>query len=1076
MKITAHILCLALLWSAPALTAEEKPKPDYSQEAYVIEKLRTAERFENDGTGRREFTAVVRIQTESGVEEFGQLQHGYNSANESAEIGYVRVHKPDGSVVTAGPDAVQDLTAPVARVAPAYTDYHQKHVTVPGLRPGDRLEYQFIDVVQTPFAPGQFWSEHDFDKKNIVLDEEYELNIPRDRAIKLKTAETADAKITVEGDRRIYSWHSSNLTREDEEGKDKDKAKKKKKLEEPKPPAVQFTTFPSWEELGKWYSGLEKERRVITPEIRAKAGALTAGRTTDLDKIEALYDFVAKNYRYVSLSFGLGRYQPHAAAEVLANDYGDCKDKHTLLATLLEASGFHAGTVLIHHERKLDPDLPSPYQFDHVFTMVALARDQIWMDTTAEVAPFRMLLFPLRDKQALLIPPDGAARLVTTPADPPVPNFTAGQIDGQISDLGKFTRHVKETLRGDNEVAVRMILRHMPEAQWKEIAEYAEASRNAVTNDITGFKASDPDATREPLVLEYTAATPNYLDWSARKVQMEVPTEGLTLPAADEDDDVNPVKLGPPSQASTNLRVELPAKYTVRLPLPISVSRDYAEYKSEYRVEDHTVIAIRSIAVKVKELPADRSADYRAFRRSVLADLDQKISLESKGGEGATPPETAKVDELYESAAAAAKADKWETALELYKRVVVLEPKHKYAWNNLGLVQRELVQNDDAIASFKKAIEVNPYDEWAYNNLGLVLWTKRDYDAAAAAFRKQLEVNPLDHYAHSNLGRMFLEEKKYAEALPELEKAASLTPDNAYLKVAIGQAQLNLGNDEKALEAFDQAVEAAATPLIWNDIAYELSLKNTHLDRAQQYAESAVSATVAVLRNLTLDKSGPEEVAQEDLTSSLASYWDTLGWIYFQRGDLKTAERYISPAWEMTDAGEVGDHLGQISEKRGDKAKALEYYAMAMATAHPIPETRGRLAALAGGDKKVEAEVARNRDRLSRDRTIDLGKLLNEEASAEFALLMTPGPKVETVLFLKGSEKLKPFAEALRTAHYHVSFPDDSALKLVRHGILMCSRAPGNCSFVLLPTERQMSAQISAAVRNPAAPEAAPAK
>ena len=74
------------------------------------------------------------------------------------------------------------------------------------------------------------------------------------------------------------------------------------------------------------------------PEIRAKAAELTKGKSYDLDKIQALYDYVATNFRYISLSFGVGRYQPHSAADVLHNQYGDCKDKHTLLASLLVAA------------------------------------------------------------------------------------------------------------------------------------------------------------------------------------------------------------------------------------------------------------------------------------------------------------------------------------------------------------------------------------------------------------------------------------------------------------------------------------------------------------------------------------------------------------------------------------------------------------------------------------------------------------------------------------------------------------------------------------------------------------------
>ena len=82
------------------------------------------------------------------------MQEGYNSANERVEIPYVRVLKEDGTVVKAGDDAVQDLSAPIEREAPVYTDYRQKHITVPGLRPGEVLEYDMVTVIHTPLAAG----------------------------------------------------------------------------------------------------------------------------------------------------------------------------------------------------------------------------------------------------------------------------------------------------------------------------------------------------------------------------------------------------------------------------------------------------------------------------------------------------------------------------------------------------------------------------------------------------------------------------------------------------------------------------------------------------------------------------------------------------------------------------------------------------------------------------------------------------------------------------------------------------------------------------------------------------------
>ena len=186
-------------------------------------------RFEADGTGRKEFIARIRVQSEAGVQQWGQLQDGYNSANERVEIPYVRVIKEDGTVVKAGDDAVQDLSAPIEHEAPVYTDYRQKHITVPGLRPGEVLEYDMVTVIHTPLAAGQFWTEYEFDKSNIVLDETLDVDVPAGRPLKLKYKPGMDPKITEANGRRIYHWTTSHLrARRRHNTKDKDKKKKKK--------------------------------------------------------------------------------------------------------------------------------------------------------------------------------------------------------------------------------------------------------------------------------------------------------------------------------------------------------------------------------------------------------------------------------------------------------------------------------------------------------------------------------------------------------------------------------------------------------------------------------------------------------------------------------------------------------------------------------------------------------------------------------------------------------------------------------------------------------------------------------
>lgn len=1041
-------------------TPDKLPSPsateaDYTKEPFVTEKLEAHFRFENDGRGRVESVIRVRVQSEAGVQTWGQLRFGYNSASEQFEIPYVRVIKQDGSIVTAGADAVQELSEPIQRIAPVYTDFREKHVTVPGLRPGDVLECQTITTIHSPLAQGQFWMQYDFRKNGIVLDEQLEIDLPAARAVKLKTKPGEEPKIKEESGRRIYRWSSSNLVREDDD-KDTTKKKKKKKPED-EVPAVQLTSFASWEEVGRWYAGLEKDRRTPSAAVRTKADELTKGLSADLDKIEALYDYTAKNFRYVSLSLGVGRYQPHSADDVLRNQYGDCKDKHTLLASLLEAEGMHASSVMINPARKLDPDVPSPSQFNHMITMVPLGKEEVWMDTTSEVAPFRLLAFPLRRKQALVIPADGGTpHLEETPADSPIPDTEKLQIDGKVDDSGKLDAKIAYEIRGDSELVLRQTFRNVASAQWQQVVEHM-SSAEGLGKDVSEVKISDPAATREPFTVSYRLTKTNYLDASKRKLDLKLPlpVNGLVTADPDDGDNPEPIKLGPPNVREYQLRLELPSKYVARVPLPSSQKRDYGNYEAVYKLEGNVVSAARKLATGVSELPSSRVQDYLAFRLAVVTDLAQQISLETTAPEKTGSALDIKPDDLVRRGNEERKNGNYGLAIALLNRAVEADPKSKFGWNELGMAYLDSRFDGLAINAFQKQIEINPYHQYAYNNLGRVYLRQRKYDEATKWFAKQIEISPLDKYAHSNLGIAYLEQHKYAEAVPELEQAASLTPDDAEAQVRLGEAYLNLAQEEKAMAAFDKALKISARPLIWNNIAYQLALKKAHLDVARRYAESAVSSTATTLRNFTLDQLDPRNLGTTNL---LSSSWDTLGWVEFAEGNLDKAQKYLLAAWQLTQGTATADHLGQIYEKQGQKEQAIHFYGLAMNARRPEPETRSRLTTLAGGNDKADAIIEKNRDGLIAQRTIKLPNSSKQDGKAEIFLLLANAANsemsVNDVKFVNGDEKLKVLADALRSVRCGQTVPDDTAVRVVRRGTLSCNTTEADCTLLLaLPSD-----------------------
>jgi Domain of Unknown Function with PDB structure (DUF3857) len=121
-----------------------------------------------------------------------------------------------------------------------------------------------ISDTKTPIDPGQFWYSFNFFKEGICLDQELQISVPRDRYVKVESPKFKPT-IADEGSERIYTWKTSHLESASAEKDSKSEATD----DEPQYPAVQITTFRSWDELGRWFRALAAPRAVPTPEIKA---------------------------------------------------------------------------------------------------------------------------------------------------------------------------------------------------------------------------------------------------------------------------------------------------------------------------------------------------------------------------------------------------------------------------------------------------------------------------------------------------------------------------------------------------------------------------------------------------------------------------------------------------------------------------------------------------------------------------------------------------------------------------------------------------------------------------------------
>ena len=173
----------------PAKTTDSPIR--YADEAAVVERDDVVYRYAQDATGTKLETAVMRIQSSAALQSASVLNFPYASDNQSLEIVYARVRKPDGAVVDTPVSDAQDQPAQVTTIAPMYSDLHLKQLPIRSLTVGDKLEFQLRLTQRQPEIPGEFWGQENFGAGIIFLERSIELHLPKingSRSIVLTTS------------------------------------------------------------------------------------------------------------------------------------------------------------------------------------------------------------------------------------------------------------------------------------------------------------------------------------------------------------------------------------------------------------------------------------------------------------------------------------------------------------------------------------------------------------------------------------------------------------------------------------------------------------------------------------------------------------------------------------------------------------------------------------------------------------------------------------------------------------------------------------------------------------------------
>lgn len=540
-----------------------------------------------------------------------------------------------------------EIAPPMIQGIELVDDVKAKVLRIPAPDPGNVIGYEF-EIEEHPLVLQDEWA---FQREIPVRESHYSLQLPSGWEYKASWLNHAEIKPTQAGSNQ-WEWVANDVTA----------IRPEKEMPPvrglaggmivsffaPSGPSVS-NGFSNWREMGAWYWNLFQGRLDASPEIKQKVTALTASKGTPLEKMQALAAFVQHDIRYVAIELGIGGWQPHPARDVFVHRYGDCKDKATLMRSMLGEIGVESYQVAINTERgSITPETPAHQGFDHQITVIKLPEGiqdpslvatiahpklgrLLFFDPTDEMTPFGQISGALQANYGLVVTSEGGD-LIELPKQPPSMNSIqrAGKLT--LDPTGTLKGEVSETRMGDRAWSERWRLRTVTKDadRVKPIEDLLAGSLSLFR--ITQASITNLNQTDQPFGFHYAFEAAGYAKDAGGLLLVRPRVLGTKSSGILEIKEPRkfPIEFEGPSRDSDTFDITIPAGYVVD-DIPPAVDADYsfASYHSKTEVKGNLIHYSRTFEVKELSVPVTRADELKKFYRIIASDERNTVVLKA---------------------------------------------------------------------------------------------------------------------------------------------------------------------------------------------------------------------------------------------------------------------------------------------------------------------------------------------------------------------------------------------------------------------------------------------------------------
>ncbi|MDB4977639.1 MAG: Cell division protein FtsK [Myxococcaceae bacterium] len=582
----------------------------------ILQDLNVTTVFEN-GLGSRFVQFAAQVHDAEGARRLRARSIQFDPETQRVDVRLARVYRADGRVLEATETYEEQLGEPWYRV---YYDTRALVVVFPDLEPGDSVElrYRVDDVAPRNLYADYFGDLHLFAGAEPRVDVEYVLITPAARKFYVnKPKLELETREELKGAQRIQHFHAKNLPA---------------LRSEPNMPGVTETvpylhisTYESWEKVGRWWWGLVHDQLYADENLKKVVADLKRGSKSEAELVQRIYGWVVTNTRYVALEFGIHGFLPYRVPEIVRRGFGDCKDKASLIYTMLREAGVDARLVLVRTDQNgaIDTEPASLSVFDHAIAYVPSL--DLFLDGTAEHSGTREL--PAGDQGIMvLVVGEKTVELKTTPILPPETNLRTRKLNISLNDDGAGSLSAEEQIAGNDAARYRNTFQAVG-TQKDRLQRQLSSSYPGLSLEQHSF--SNLGDIEQPVTLKYSLTAP--LMARPEGSELRISASGLgdllrelaSMPARKYTLD-----LGVPRAYREERTVRAPTGYVVRAaPAGGEVKSRFGSLtvKNEQRAD--SVVSRTAFTLGVKRVEPKDYGEFRRFVEQADGLVRQRISF-----------------------------------------------------------------------------------------------------------------------------------------------------------------------------------------------------------------------------------------------------------------------------------------------------------------------------------------------------------------------------------------------------------------------------------------------------------------